>query len=195
MNDPIQQANAGQTLLTEEARRGLKLRYVTTRAELNEAEQANILRALTRARRPTLAQILDDLYLRRLHRRMFGGVWDWAGTYRTSETNIGVPPAQIATSVRDLVADARAWIDAGDPPDRIATRVHHRLVQIHPFPNGNGRHGRVAADYLVVALGRAAFTWGAAGGLDYAQLRSEYVTALRRADGGGLDSLLAFVRA
>ena len=194
IESPLPQGD-GHTALGEDDRRGLRPTYITTRGELNEAEQANILRAIGRARRPSARQLLDDLYLRRLHRRMFGDVWSWAGAYRRVDTNIGIDWERIPVATRDLVADARAWTETiREPADVIAARFHHRLVQIHPFPNGNGRHGRVAADYLVQALGQPRFTWGAAGDLDDHAVRAAYIAALHAADEGDLEPLVAFAR-
>ncbi|MGC8511068.1 MAG: mobile mystery protein B [Acidimicrobiales bacterium] len=182
----------GHTPLGDDDRRGLKLSYITTRGELNEAEQANILRCRQRNRQPALEELLDDRYLRGLHRSMFGDVWEWAGTYRRLEMSIGIDPAQIAVSVRDLVADAKTWAEH-EGPLAVAVRFHHRLVRIHPFPNGNGRHGRQAADYLMQALRQPPFTWGAVGGAnDVEGTRRRYLAALQEADRGLLDSLEAF---
>ena len=195
MIDPLLPLGDGHTLLSEDDRQCLKLRYITNRGELNEAEQANILRAVGRARPPSLQALLDDLYLRRLHKRMFGDVWRWAGEYRRVETNIGIDPNQIAVATRNLVGDTKAWIDgAMDDPDVMAARFHHRLVSIHPFPNGNGRHGRVAAGYLIVGLKRPNFTWGANSGLETEQVRAEYIAALHEADGDDVARLTAFAR-
>ena len=198
MNDPLLPLGDGHTALSEEDRRGLLPAYIATRGELNEAEQANILRAIGRARRPSVRQLLDDLYLRRLHGRMFGDVWRWAGRYRTVDTNIGIDWARVPVAVRDLVQDARAWVAAAGPDvedaDALTVRFHHRLVQIHPFANGNGRHGRVAADYLVQALGRPRFSWGAKHHLDDRALRAAYIAALHAADAGDLAPLVVFAR-
>jgi Fic-DOC domain mobile mystery protein B len=183
----------GHTPLGDDDRQGLKLSYITTRGELNEAEQENILRARQRRRPPTLEALLDDEYLRNLHRAMFGEVWAWAGSYRRLETSIGIDPAQIAVCVRSLVGDARIWAEHEEPLG-VAVRFHHRLVQIHPFPKGNGRHGRQAADYLMEGLGQAALTWGAMGGAgDVEETRRRYLAALREADGGELGLLEDFV--
>ena len=107
--------------------------------------------------------LLDDKYLRDLHRAMFGDVWAWAGSYRRLQTSIGIDPARIAVGVRDLVADTKIWAEHEEPLC-VAVRFHHRLVSIHPFPNGNGRHGRQAADYLMEGLKQPPFIWGAVGG-------------------------------
>lgn len=188
-------AGDGHTRLDEGDRDGLILSYVATRGELDEAEQRNIATALLRRRIPKVDDLLDDLYLRRLHRAMFGDVWAWAGQYRARETNIGIDPAQIATAVRNLVDDTRTRLDGpSGAADEIAVRFHHRLVEIHPFRNGNGRHGRVAADYLIGALGRRRFTWGADTFTSGPELRAAYRDALHDADGGDITALLTFVR-
>ena len=184
----------GHTALPEEDRHGLIPTYIATRGDLFEAEQRNIANALVR-RHPSVATMLDDKYLRDLHHDMFGDVWKWAGHYRVRETNIGIDPARIAISVRNLVGDAQAWIEfhAFDI-DELACRFHRRLVQIHPFPNGNGRHGRIATDLLLRAIGVAPFTWGRRTYSDTEELRHTYLTALRRADRGEVTELVAFAR-
>ncbi len=194
MSDPLLPSGQAHTLLSEEDREGLKLTYITTREEINEAEQANITRAVIRVRRPPPPRLLDDLYLRRLHKRMFGDVWTWAGAYRISETNIGIDWRQVPVAVRDLVRDALVWIEAAEEPDVVAVRFHHRLVQIHPFPNGNGRLSRQAADYLINGIKQDSFSWGANRSEHPEDVRAAYITALREADGGNLDALVAFAR-
>ena len=191
--DPLLPAGDGHTPLGDDDRQGLRLSYVTTRGELNEAEQENFLKARQRRRPPDLPALLDDKYLRDLHRAMFGDVWAWAGTYRWLETSIGIDPAQIGVCVRNLAADARIWAEHEEPLV-VAVRFHHRLVSIHPFPNGNGRHGRQAADYLVEALGQPPFTWGAVDGArNVEHTRWRYLAALREADGGNFGPLEDFV--
>lgn len=191
--DPLLPSGEGRTPLDDVD--GLRLTYITTRAELNEAEQANIIRALDRPT-PTVNALLDDLYLRNLHRAMFSDVWTWAGTYRTLLTTPGIDPTEIASAVRDLVADATLWARGPETADRVAVRFHHRLVSIHPFPNGNGRHARHAADLLLVALGEPPFTWGLHLEVSTAELRARYLETLRRADRDpeDLDDLERFAR-
>lgn len=194
MTGPFLPVGAGHTELSDEDKLGLVPTYIATRGELFEAEQRNIAEALLR-RRPTLEQLIDDKYLRDLHAAMFNQVWAWAGRYRRAETNIGIDPDQIPIAVRSLVDDARAWVDHGTyEPDELAVRFHHRLVAIHPFPNGNGRHGRIAADYLITALDGEPFDWGAAVDLDTPTLRASYRHALKRADDGDIAELLDFAR-
>lgn len=194
MTDPLVPLGDGHTELSDEDRQGLIPPYLSSRAELFDAEQRNIAEALLH-RAPTVAQLLDDAYLRRLHRAMFGQVWVWAGTYRLRETNLGIDPRQIPSAVRDLVEDTRTRVATGIyEPDELAVRFHHRLVAIHPFPNGNGRHGRIAAEYLVAGLGRELFSWGANLDVDTQRLRATYRSALRRADASDITELVAFAR-
>ena len=192
--DPLLPVGDGHTALSEDDQRGLIPTYIASRGDLYEAEQRNIATALLR-RAPSVAQLLDDAYLRGLHRAMFGDVWRWAGRYRTSETNIGIAFHRITEAVRILVEDARAWVEFGTyPPDEIGVRFHHRLVQIHPFPNGNGRHSRIAADYLTQALGGRPFTWGAGLDVNTDELRARYRDALTHADAGEIGDLIVFAR-
>ena len=219
MNDALLPAGDGHTELSEDDRVGLIPSYIATRGDLFAAEQRNIAVALLR-RAPSVPDLLDDGYLRGLHRDLFGQVWEWAGRYRRFETNIGIDPKQISVAVRMLVHDIFAWVDNETyEPDELAVRFHHRLVAIRtspvmgwlrlnpwdPFPNGNGRHGRVAAEYLAMALGRQRFGWGIGLDVDTEELRAIYRRALQRADAlpgwiavglaiGDIDELLTFAR-
>ena len=194
MTGPLDGQDDASTPLTEEEREQLIPSYITLRSELNEAEQANILEAeewaFARKR-----DVLDERFLKNLHKRMFGRVWRWAGQFRQSERNIGVDAYRISTDLRQLLDDCRYWIENETfDPDEIATRFHHRLVSIHPFPNGNGRHARLAADLLLTALGRPRFSWGRVNLVDPGETRQAYVAALRAADNHDYGPLLDFVR-
>lgn len=194
MTDALVPAGDGHTELPEDDRRGLIPSYIATRGDLLDAEQRNVARALLRSA-PSPAQLLDDKYLRELHGAMFGDVWRWAGHYRKTERNIGIAPSGIAVGVVDLIRDAQAWIDYDNAdPDELAVRLHHRLVAIHPFSNGNGRHGRIVGDYLVTGLGRQPFSWGRNVDTDTDGLRAAYLSALRRADAGDIAELVEFAR-
>lgn len=194
MTDPLVPENGGGTELTAQEREGLIPSYITLRSELNEAEQANILEAeewaFARKRDPLEEKLLDTL-----HKRMFGNVWKWAGTHRITGKNIGVDPYRIATDLRQLLDDCRYWIEKETyESDEIAARFHHRLVSIHCYPNGNGRHARLAADLLLKKLGRKRFTWGGKSLVDLNQTRKRYIAALQAADRHSIDPLLDFVR-
>lgn len=194
MSDPLFDADDAATPLTQDEKQGLIPSYITLRRELNEAEQLGITAAeewaFSRKR-----DVLDEIFLRRLHKRMFKDVWRWAGELRTTPRNIGVEPWNITSMLRNLIEDARYWVlHEIYPPDEIAVRFHHRLVMIHPFPNGNGRHARLAADLLLVKLGQERFTWGRVSLVNAGETRQKYVAALRAADAHDLQPLLAFVR-
>lgn len=194
MSDALVPIGDGHTGLSEDDRLGLIPTYIATRGELFEAEQRNIAEGIL-GRDPTSAELLDDTYLRQLHRAMFGKVWRWAGMYRTRETNIGIDPIEIAVAVRDLVRDAKTWVELDAyEPNELAIRFHHRMVAIHPFPNGNGRHGRIASDYLVTSLAHPPFTWGSRLDVDTDELRRRYTAALHDADDGDIGGLIEFAR-
>jgi Fic-DOC domain mobile mystery protein B len=194
MKDPLEEQDDASTPLTEEEREDLIPSYIALRPELNEAEQANILEAeewaFARKR-----DVLDERFLTGLHKRMFGRVWRWAGKFRKTERNIGIDAYRITVELRQLLDDCRYWIEHGTyEPDEIAARFHHRLVWIHPFPNGNGRHARTATDLLLVSMGRPRLTWGRVNLVDPGETRQRYVDALRAADHHDIGPLLEFVR-
>ncbi len=194
MTDHLLEQDDASTPLTHEEREGLIPSYITLRSELNEAEQSNILEAAEWAF-ARKRDVLDERFLTNLHQRMFGRVWRWAGQFRTTDRNIGVDPYRIPVDLRQLLDDCRYWIEHDSyPPDEIAARFHHRLVFIHPFPNGNGRHARLATDLLLHNLGRPRFSWGQANLVDASETRQRYVAALRAADHHDIGPLLEFVR-
>jgi Fic-DOC domain mobile mystery protein B len=182
------------TPLTEEERQQLIPSYITLRSELNEAEQRNILQAETWAFKRRRLVPSED-FLKQLHKRMFGKVWRWAGEFRQSERNIGVPAYRINMDVRQLIDDCQYWIENNTyGPDEIAARFSHRLVQIHPFPNGNGRHSRIAADLLLGSLDAERFSWGQTNLVDASETRRQYIDSLRAADGHDYAPFFKFVR-
>lgn len=170
---------------------------LASREELNEWERQNILLAREWAigGRTVPNEMISDQYVRKLHRKMFDQTWKWAGQYRQTEKNIGIPVHEIRDRLAALFGDVRYWIEHGTfSPDEIAVRFHHRLVAIHPFPNGNGRHARLMADVLVRKLGGPSFTWGTADLIKEGESRSTYLDAIRTADKGNIQPLLEFAR-
>jgi len=173
--------------------------YISTQGELNTLEQANIVDAFVWAERANLNDLLTATFILALHKRMFGDVWKWAGKQRGSNKNIGVSKERIMQELGVLLKDVECWIQHHTfSVDEIAARFHQRLVQIHVFPNGNGRHARLITNLLLKKLGQPQFTWGSA--TDPTPLEVEgptrkiYVSALKKADGGDYQPLLAFVR-
>jgi Fic-DOC domain mobile mystery protein B len=186
----------GATPLDPNELAGLKHKHITTQGELDELEQANIqsgLRWLGRQR----GDVLTDHFTTTLHERLFGDVWGWAGTFRRTGKNIGVDPVQIGVQLCQLMDDARYWADHNTyPASEAAVRLHHRLTQIHPFPNGNGRHARIMADAALDHVYKVkTIDW--AGGYDLQKMndrRITYIAALKAADRGDIRPLLEFIR-
>jgi Fic-DOC domain mobile mystery protein B len=187
----------GNTQLSPEEQDDL-IPDLTTKEELNEWERQNILEAFAWALDPRSLQRQDpfaETYVRDLHLRMFDQTWKWAGTYRTTQKNIGVPHYQIREALAGLLGDAGYWVEHQTfEPDELAVRFHHRLVWIHPFANGNGRHARLMADVIVQRQGRPVFTWGGADILRAGDFRRSYIDALRAADNNEIQPLLAVAR-
>ena len=170
---------------------------LATKEELNEWERENILlaRGWALGDRTNAMEIASDEYIRKLHGKMFDQTWKWAGEYRRTEKNIGVPFHELRERLMALLGDVRYWIENKTySPDETALRFHHRLALIHPFPNGNGRHARLIADVLAMRLGRPAFTWGAANLIEESEARNRYLEAIRAADNGDIQPLLKFAR-
>lgn len=186
----------GATPLDADEREGLRFTHIETRGELDRMEQANIvdgLRWLSRQKKP---DVLTEGFALKLHKQLFGEVWRWAGRFRITEKNIGVAPHQIAMQLRNLLDNTRYQVEHQTyPPLELALRFHHRLVQIHPFPNGNGRHARIMTDALLrFVLNQPPILWE---GRDAGQNlqaagahRAAYIQALRAADARDFAPLL-----
>lgn len=189
------EADDNSTPLTAEEKDGLKLKWITLRSELNEAEARNIAQAQVWLMSNKNKDIYSDTFLRELHKKMFGDVWKWAGAYRTSERNIGVVPYQIPIKLMQLFDDVKFWIENKTYPNReIAVRLHHKLVQIHPFPNGNGRLSRLMADLVLEKLEGTKLYWGNTNLVNVSEVRSSYIAALRKADAGDYADLMEFTK-
>ena len=172
---------------------------LSTRAELNQLERLNINAARVWAMRASVLRrpdLLSDGFARELHRRMFNQVWQWAGRYRTTEKNLGWEVHRLAEGVRNIFDDAKAWFEHSTYPlPEAAVRLHHRLVLIHPWSNGNGRHSRLMADIVVAANGGKELTWGAGQDLVVSgEVRRRYIEAVRQADRGNIRPLVEFAQ-
>ena len=186
------------TPLDPEEAHGLRLSFITTRADLNEAEALNLEQGLLWARsRAGRTDILSERFLRELHQQMFGNVWRWAGKYRRTDKNIGISWWEVPSAVKLLLDDARVWrsmIGSSWSVDELCGHLHHRLVSIHPFPNGNGRHSRAMSDLLAVSLGAHRYSWGRTNLAEDGDVRRRYIAALRRADNNDIGPLIEFMR-
>ncbi|MDD6961600.1 MAG: mobile mystery protein B [Treponema succinifaciens] len=189
----IFEADDNSTPLTAEEKNGLKLKWITLRSELNEAEARNIAQAQLWLAANKKKDVCSDTFLRNLHKKMFCDVWVWAGEYRITERNIGVAPYQIPMKLMQLFDDLNFWIDNKTYSNHeIAVRLHHKLVQIHPFPNGNGRVSRLMADLVLRKLEGKTLYWGDTNLVDVSEVRRKYIDALRKADSGDYTDLLNF---
>ncbi len=182
----------GATPIDENEAAGLIPGHITTQPELNEWENQNILHAeqwgFSRRRR----DILSLGFVQELHRRMFDETWQWAGQFRRSDKNIGVAWEQISVEVRKLLDDVRFWLEASTYSiQESAVRLHHRLVWIHPFVNGNGRHARLYADLVLYNHGLPRIDWGGGSGPE-GPARKQYIEAMRAADRGDYGPLLSY---
>ena len=175
---------------------GLLPTHITTRGELDRWEQDNINESLAWLDSNKPKNILSEAFMKRLHKRMFGNVWKWAGTFRRTDKNIGVPWRMIPNDLKHLGDDVQFWIENKSfNEEEIAVRFHHRLVKIHLFPNGNGRHARLMADLLMEsAFNKPPLVWGSATLKDFGDDRRRYIQSLKAADKGDYEPLLAFVR-
>ncbi|TXI81618.1 MAG: mobile mystery protein B [Crocinitomicaceae bacterium] len=186
----------GQTPLDEDEKQGLRIKSITTRGELDEFEQQNIEQAVlwTMGRSLGADKIFSEAFIKSLHKRMYGEVWTWAGDFRKTNKNIGVDKWQIAGSLKALMDDALFWFANGTySPDELAIYFKHRLVSIHCFANGNGRHSRLMADIIIEKIfKKPVFTWGAANLVKKGNARALYLAALREADRGNIEPLIQF---
>jgi Fic-DOC domain mobile mystery protein B len=191
--------NDGQTPLDEDEKEDLLIKSIATRGELDEFEQQNIEDAIqwSLTRKFKSEQILSETFILALHKRMYKNVWRWAGEYRKTNKNIGVDKLEIPVALRSLIDDASYWLENNVyEPDEFALRFKHRLVSIHCFPNGNGRHSRMIADIIIEKIYQLpVFSWGSKSLADENDSRKNYLIAIRKADKGDFELLLKFARA
>lgn len=193
----LEEYDNNQTPLDEEEREGLLIPTIACREELDEFEQKNIEEAMlwTLGQKLSAEKILSEKFVKSLHRKMFGQVWSWAGKFRTTDKNLGIDKWQIPIELKKLCDDASYWISGKVfTPDEIALRFKHRIVCIHCFSNGNGRHSRLMADIIITKVyQKPLFSWGAQN-LKQDEARSGYLRALKSADRGEFEQLLKFSR-
>lgn len=186
----------GQTPLDDDEKEGLLIPSITTRGELDEFEQLDVERAIEwlLSRKLNISKILTEKFVKDLHKRMFGEIWKWAGEFRKTNKNIGVDKFMIGTELKNLLDDCNYWIEKKNfSEDEIAVRLSHRMVSIHPFANGNGRHSRLMADVLVTkGFEKPYFTWGSVSLTKQSEARTKYLAALRDADRNDYKSLIDF---
>jgi Fic-DOC domain mobile mystery protein B len=188
----------GQTPLDDDEKEGLRIPSITTREELDEFEQLNIEKAIqwTFGKKISVEQLFSEKFIKGLHKRMYGEVWKWAGTFRTSEKNIGIKSYLIAIELKQLLDDAIFWKENNTyNPAELAIRFKHRLVRIHCFANGNGRHSRLMADLIMEKIYDSTFfSWGSSNLVKATETRSNYIQAVRKADNNDIEPLISFAK-
>jgi Fic-DOC domain mobile mystery protein B len=189
---------AGQTALSEEEKEGLKIKSITTQGELDEFEQLNIEKAIEWTIHTNLKpeKILTEKFVKDLHKKMYGDVWKWAGEFRKTDKNIGIKWTLIGLELKKLIDDTKYWIkNETYSPEEISIRFKHRIVAIHCFPNGNGRHSRVLADIIIESIfGKEPFSWHKSNMVKDDKIREEYITVLKKADNGNIIPLIKFAK-
>lgn len=188
----------GQTPIDEDEKKGLLIKSITTNGELNEHEQLNIENAVEWIIQTKFNpdKILTEQFIKKVHKKMFIDVWKWAGEFRKSGKNIGVEWINIGIELKYLLDDTKYWIDNKIySPDEIAIRFKHRLVKIHCFPNGNGRHSRIMADIIIESVfGKDIFTWNSSNMIKPDETRKKYIAAVKEGDQGNIKPLIEFAR-
>ncbi|PCJ26594.1 MAG: cell filamentation protein Fic [Flavobacteriales bacterium] len=186
----------GQTPLDEDEKEGLKIKSITTQGELDEFEQLNIEKAVEWIIHANLKveRILTEKFIKDLHKKMYSTVWKWAGEFRMTDKNIGIKWAQIGIELKILIDDTKYWIENKTfSPEEIAIRFKHRIVAIHCFPNGNGRHSRIMADIIIESIfGKEIFSWHKSNMVKADETRKIYIVVLRKADKGNIKPLIEF---
>ncbi len=187
-----------QTPLDGEEKEGLKINSITTQGELDEFEQLNIEKAVewTIHTKFKPEKILTEKFIKDLHKRMYGDVWKWAGEFRRTEKNIGISWTQIGIELKNLLEDTKYWIENKTfSSEEVAIRFKHRIVSIHCFPNGNGRHSRMMADIIMESIFNSeVFSWHQSDMVQANQIRKKYINALRDTDNGNLEPLIKFAK-
>ena len=188
----------GQTPLDEDEKEGLKIKSITTQGELDEFEHLNIEKAVewTIHTKLKTERILTEKFVKDLHKKMYGDVWKWAGDFRKTDKNIGINWTQIGVELKNLIDDTKYWIENETySSEEIAIKFKHRIVSIHCFPNGNGRHSRMMADIIMESIfDKDVFSWHQSNMVKADETRKSYITALRQADKGNIKPLIEFAK-
>ncbi len=185
----------GATPIDPDQLEGIRFSHVTTMGELDELEDQNIQDGMRWLSRQKTCDYLDTMFLDKLHKELFGNVWKWAGIHRTSMVNLSkIDRFQIRVELKSLFDDVKAWIEFGRSDwDEIAAEFHHRLVSIHPYPNGNGRTARIMTEYLLKRNDKDVPSWMHSMNDRPKDRRALYINSLKNADKGNYSDLIKFI--
>jgi len=184
----------GQTVLSPVEKKGLKLTHISNMKELDEAEQMNINEGLLWLQGQKSEDYISEDFFQKLHLKLFGKVWRWAGVYRHTNKNIGIDYWKVPREMNGFVENANYWLKNKSYPDwpEFLAHFHHKLVFIHPFPNGNGRFSRIVTNHLCKMNQHEAPTWQAH--LEPKVRRGHYIKSLREADDKQYSKLIDFFK-
>jgi Fic-DOC domain mobile mystery protein B len=166
---------------------GLKLNHITTLKELYEAEFQNITQntGVLLLKPLNLEKLISNQFLFNLHKKMFGDVWEWAGKKRKSNKSVGVDKTLIELEFKKLLDNFFFWKNNNSMDDtEISARLHHKLVQIHPFENGNGRWARLVTNLYLIKSDKSYIKWPEEELFINGTFRDKYINALKSADLG-----------
>ncbi|HCT84913.1 MAG: mobile mystery protein B [Candidatus Margulisiibacteriota bacterium] len=172
---------------------GLKLKHINTIKELYEAEFLNITSSTSKylLKPPSNKSFMDRIYLFKIHKTMFSQVWDWAGKKRISNKSVGIDKFQIDIEIVKLIQDFEFWESSNMDTIEVSSRIHHKLVYIHPFENGNGRWARLVTNiYLKQKLNRIVY-WPEQELYINNVFRKRYIHSLQSADHGNFADLVS----
>lgn len=186
----------GSTPLDHDQIKGIRFSHLTTMGELDELEDINIQKGLEWLNHQKTDDYLSMEFLCKLHEKLFGDVWKWAGKFRTVEVNISkYRPYDIGPQLKNFFEDVKLWIDHGKMSwDEISAEMHHRLVSIHPFPNGNGRTTRIFTEYVQKRNKQPVTNWKASLNHKPDERRKNYIKALQSADKEDFSLLIEFMK-
>ncbi len=173
----------GQTPLPEELRKGLLQKTIQSIGELDEFEEDNIASGLIWLEKYKRDDYLTHTFWVKLHKKLFDKVWKWAGKIRENELQNPYfkMPHQIRTELKKLEDDIQYWISNNTyNHQELAARFHERIETIHPFPNGNGRFGRIITEYICERQNVEVPKWGDLLKDKPTLRRSEYIAALNK---------------
>ena len=195
MNNYLFKNRDGNTPLDQNQIDGLLFSHVTTMGELDQLEDENIQKGLAWLNHYK-GQFLSTDFTKKLHGKLFGDVWSWAGTFRKNDVNLSkVSSYDIQIELKKLFLDVETWIKYKSISwDEIPAQFHHRLVCIHPFPNGNGRISRIMTEYFEKKNNKPITSWSESLSNFPKKRRGDYIKALQEADRGNINQLIEFMK-
>ena len=183
MKDFLFKDRGGQTPLPPELQKGLISKNVQTIGELDEYEEQNIAEGMVWLE-DSNANSLNYSFWLRLHKKLFGNVWNWAGEIRSHDLGNAdfLYPEKVRPALMQLIGDAEYWFKNDTYPKKeTIARIHEKLLTIHPFANGNGRWSRILTEYICKQNKIDIPKWNLKSKDDPQKRRKEYIEAVELA--------------